>query len=197
MKKLAAITLTSMMLLLATAMVVGAVDSVVIRGAVAGTVNGQSNLESDSFTWNPQNFAGFYYDIKKDIGTEKIVTTLTEGNKLSGDAPYGVTYTTTAQPKDYEFEDWGSYNVIGFQAEKYFAGYITSEDAAKNVFFKESTDENSLSSEQLEKISLMTTLRRPLHPAHPSSWKRAMSCLSSPLISTATRSTSSSPRMAL
>ena len=40
-------------------------------------------------------------------------------------APYGVTYTTTAQAKDYEFEDWGSYNVIGFQAEKYFAGYIT------------------------------------------------------------------------
>jgi S-layer protein (TIGR01567 family) len=152
MKKLAAITLTSMMLLLATAMVVGAVDSVDIRGAVAGTVNGQSNLESDSFTWNSQNFAGFYYDIKKDIGTEKIVTTLTEGNKLSGDAPYGVTYTTTAQAKDYEFEDWGSYNVIGFQAEKYFAGYITNEDAAKNIFFKESTDENSLSSEQLEKI---------------------------------------------
>ncbi len=152
MKKLAAITLTSMMLLLATAMVVGAVDSMDIRGAVAGTVNGQSNLEGDSFTWNPQNFAGFYYDIKKDIGTEKLVTSLTEGNKLSGDAPYGVTYTTTAQAKDYEFEDWGSYKVIGFQAEKYFAGYMENADANKNIFFKESTDENSLSSEQLEKI---------------------------------------------
>jgi len=34
MKKLAAITLTSMMLLLATAMVVGAVDKVEVRGAV-------------------------------------------------------------------------------------------------------------------------------------------------------------------
>ncbi|MCX6679627.1 MAG: S-layer protein domain-containing protein [Methanothrix sp.] len=150
-----------MMLLLATAMTVGAVSSVDIRGAVAGTVNGQSNLESDSFTWNPQNFAGFYYDIKKDIGTETLVTSLTETNKLSGDAPYGVTYTTTAQAKDYEFEDWGSYKVIGFQAEKYFAGYTAekyfagyteSADADKNVFFKESTDENSLSSEQLEKI---------------------------------------------
>ena len=153
MKKLAAITLTSMMLLLATAMVVGAVSSVDIRGAVAGTVNGQSNLEGgNAFSWDPQNFAGFYYDIKKDIGTEKLTTTLTEGNKLSGDAPYGVTYTTTAQAKDYEFEDWGSYKVIGFQAEKYFAGYLGSDDAAKNIFFKESTDENSLSSEQLEKI---------------------------------------------
>ena len=35
MKKLAAITLTSMMLLLATAMVVGAVENVEVRGAVA------------------------------------------------------------------------------------------------------------------------------------------------------------------
>ncbi len=152
MKKLAAITLTSMMLLLATAMAVGAVPSVEVRGAVAGTVNGQSNLVDNSFTWNTQNFAGFYYDIKNDIGTEQLVTTLTEGNKLSGDAPYGVTYTTTAQAKAYEFEDWGSYNVIGFQAEKYFAGYITNENADKDIFFKESTDENSLSSEQLEKI---------------------------------------------
>jgi S-layer protein (TIGR01567 family) len=152
MKKLAAITLTSMMLLLATAMVVGAVDKVEIRGAVAGTVSGQSNLQDNAFTWDRQNFAGFFYDIKKDIGTETLVTSLTEGNKLSGDAPYGVTYTTTAQSKDYEFEDWGSYKVIGFQAEKYFAGYNTNVDAAKDIFFKESTDENSLSSEQLEKI---------------------------------------------
>ncbi|MCX6679626.1 MAG: S-layer protein domain-containing protein [Methanothrix sp.] len=112
-----------------------------IRGKVA----------TEGATWDPQNFAGFYYDIKKDIGKEQLTTVLTETNKLSGDAPYGVTYTTTAQAKDYEFEDWGSYNVIGFQAEKYFAGYITNEDAAKNIFFKESTDENSLSSEQLEK----------------------------------------------
>ena len=58
MKKLAAITLTSMMLLLATAMVVGAVDKVEIRGQVA-----TGNSE-----WNAQNFAGFYYDIDDDTG---------------------------------------------------------------------------------------------------------------------------------
>jgi S-layer protein (TIGR01567 family) len=113
-----------------------------VRGAVT----------TGDFTWNPQNFAGFYYDIKKDIGTEELTTVLTEGNKLSGDAPYGVTYKTTAQSKDYAFEDWGSYKVMGFQAENYFAGYNTNTDAAKDIFFKESTDENSLSSEQLEKV---------------------------------------------
>jgi len=153
MKKLAAITLTSMMLLLATAMVVGAVPSVEVRGAVAGTINGQSNLVDNTFTWNPQNFAGFYYDIKKDIGTEELKFLLTGDNKLSGDSPdYGVTYTTTAQSKDFERELWGSYKVIGFQADRFFAGYNQGADVASNIFYSESTDKNSLSSEQLEKI---------------------------------------------
>jgi S-layer protein (TIGR01567 family) len=141
MKKLAAITLTSMMLLLATAMVVGAVENVEVRGQVA---------TADS-TWNSQNFAGFYYDIKDDIGTETLSTTLTD-KKLSGDSPYGVKYVTTAQSKEFKFEDWGAFNVMGFLADRYFAGYVSNENAEKNLLFKESTDENSLSSEQLQKI---------------------------------------------
>ncbi len=142
MKKLAAITLTSMMLLLATAMVVGAVENVEVRGQVA---------TADS-TWNSQNFAGFYYDIKDDIGTETLSTTLTD-KKLSGDSPYGVKYETKAQSKEFKFEDWGAFNVMGFLADRYFAGYVENVDnAEKNLLFKESTDENSLSSEQLQKI---------------------------------------------
>ncbi|RPH74668.1 hypothetical protein EHM76_03125, partial [bacterium] len=115
-----------------------------IRGAVASA--------DSSYTWSPQNFAGFYYDIKKDLGTEMLTTTLTDGNRLSGDAPCGVTYATVAQSKDFEFAPWRSYKVIGFQSEQYFAGYIPSDSADGNLLFRESTDENSLSSEQLEKI---------------------------------------------
>jgi S-layer protein (TIGR01567 family) len=154
MKKLAAITLTSMMLFLATAMVVGAVPSVEVRGAVAGTINDQSNLVDNTFTWNPQNFAGFFYDIKKDLGTETLKFTLTEGNKLSGDSPYGILYTTTAQNKAFERDLWGSYKIIGFGAKKFFAGYNQGVDEASgsNIFYSESTDKNSLSSEQVEEI---------------------------------------------
>ncbi len=155
MKKLAAITLTSMMLFLATAMVVGAVPSVEVRGAVAGTINGQSNLAADNtFTWNPQNFAGFFYDIKNDLGTENLKFTLTEGNKLSGDSPYGILYTTTAQNKAFERDLWGSYKIIGFGAKKFFAGYDQGVDeiSGSNIFYQESTDKNSLSSEQVEEI---------------------------------------------
>jgi len=128
-----------------------------IRGQVAGTVNGASNLDADnSFTWNPQNFAGFYYDIKKDLGTEtlKVILTGDSWNKLSGDNPQGIIYTTSTQNKAFERSIWGSYKVIGFQAKVYFAGYNegASEEDGSNIFFKESTDKNSLSSEQLETI---------------------------------------------
>jgi S-layer protein (TIGR01567 family) len=123
-----------------------------IRGQVAGTVNGASNLDpaENSFIWNPQNFAGFYYDIKKDMGKEELKVILTQDNKLSGDDPRGIIYTTSTQSKAFERDLWGSYNVIGFQAEKYFAGY--NEGDGSNIFFKESTDKNSLSSEQLQTI---------------------------------------------
>ena len=126
-----------------------------VRGQVAGTVNGISNLDpaDNSFTWNPQNFAGFYYDIENDLGTETLNTAVYY-NKLSGDSPYGATYTTTAQNKDFERGLWGSYKVIGFQGERYFAGYNegASDEYRSNIFFEQSTDKNSLSSEQLQKI---------------------------------------------
>lgn len=122
-----------------------------LRGSVAGTINGQSILVDNTFTWNPQNFAGFYYDIKKDLGTENLMFVLSGdgGNKLSGDAPYGVTYTTIAQFNDYKFKDWGSYTVIGFQGRECFAGYRWG---GGSPLYGESIDKNFLSSEQLEKI---------------------------------------------
>ena len=78
------------------------VNALEIRGAVAGTVNGQSNLvDGNSFSWNPQNFAGFDYDIDHDVGSETLTTALTEGNKLSGDAPYGIVYEASNRIKAF------------------------------------------------------------------------------------------------
>ena len=66
---------------------VSAAEIMEVRGAMAGTVNGESNLVDNSFTWNPQNFAGSFYDTKRDLGTETFKFVLTDGNKLSGDKP--------------------------------------------------------------------------------------------------------------
>ena len=129
-----------------------AANSCEIRGQVAGYANYMSNLVDNSFTWNPLNFAGFFYDIKRDLGTETLKLVLTGDNKLSGDAPYGITYTTTYQDKNYERDLWGSYHLIGFLGKPYFAGYGWGTTDASNLFYSESTDKSSLSSEQLEQI---------------------------------------------
>ena len=154
MKKLTAITFTSMVLLLATAMAVGAVDSVEIRGKVA----------TEGATWTADDFAGFYYDLDDNIKTEELTTTLTD-NKLA--EPNGVVYTTTAQKADFEYEPWGSYNVIGFMAEKYFAGYLDTPDTTDDVLFHESEDENVLSDEQVLQILVDNDDERTLTSGTP------------------------------
>ena len=85
---------------------------------VRGTVIDPS--EQDYFEWTPYNFEGFYYDIDEDIGTERLKATITGGTKIEeGD----LIYSTSPSAVDFEFEPWGKYDVIGFMADKYFAGY--------------------------------------------------------------------------
>ena len=65
------------------------VHALEIRGSIA----------TGDTQWNPQNFAGFDYDIDRDIGSDTLTTTLTEGNRLSGDYPYGIVYETRTRTK--------------------------------------------------------------------------------------------------
>ena len=44
-------------------------------------------------------------------------------SKLSGDSPYGLKYETTAKPKEFEYEEWGSYNIIGFLGRSFLVSY--------------------------------------------------------------------------
>ena len=94
------------------------------------------------YTWTPQSFSGFFYDLKNDVGTEKLTIKLqTSGRSIdSGD----LTYSTNAQDTDFEFSDWGSYQVIGFMADKYFAGY-----KANDVFDK---DRSLINDGQLRRV---------------------------------------------
>ncbi|MEA1945001.1 MAG: S-layer protein domain-containing protein, partial [Euryarchaeota archaeon] len=69
--------------------------------------------------WDHMNFEGFYYDIDDDLGTEELRV---EDNDDSIDEGHLV-YTTTPNSVGFDLSRWGSYEVIGFMAEKYFAGY--------------------------------------------------------------------------
>ncbi|MCD6146318.1 MAG: Ig-like domain-containing protein, partial [Methanosarcinales archaeon] len=87
-----------------------------IRGTVFNT--------TEKPTWDHMNFEGFYYDIDDDLGTEKLQVETISGNTIDED---NLIYTTTPNPVGFDFDDWGSYEVIGFMAEPYFAGYEKGE----------------------------------------------------------------------
>ena len=73
------------------------------------------------YTWTPQSFSGFFYDLKNDVGTETLTINLPSSGRSIDSG--GLTYSTEAEDTEFQFDDWGSYKVIGFMAEKYFAGY--------------------------------------------------------------------------
>lgn len=86
---------------------------------VRGTIIRPADYDGKSFTWNPYNFEGFYYDIDDDIGTENLTARIT-GSSIAED---NLVYETRPMSIKFKFEDWGRYDVIGFMADKYFAGY--------------------------------------------------------------------------
>ncbi|MDN5309454.1 MAG: hypothetical protein PWP14_848 [Methanolobus sp.] len=83
-----------------------------LRGTVA---EGDEKL-----TWTPLNFEGFYYDIDEGIQTEKLELKEINGRSIPKNK---LVYTSTPKAVSFEHSSWGSFNVIGFMAEKYFAGY--------------------------------------------------------------------------
>jgi len=143
MNRTNAITFTAIIALLFSA-AASAADVVEVRGEVKTVVDG------DTSTWAPDNFAGFFYDIDDGIGTERLDLTIT-GNKI--DEPKGAVYTTTAEPKKFDFEAWGKYWTLGFLAKEYFAGY--SEELIDNnmpYLYQESKNRNLLTDEQLSEV---------------------------------------------
>ena len=79
--------------------------------------------------WDGLNFEGMYYDMDEDNG----VTETLEIKSLSGRTieNQSIIYTSTATDVDFERGDWGSYTIISFMGQKYFAGY-TSDSGINN-----------------------------------------------------------------
>nr|WP_321497898.1 S-layer protein domain-containing protein [uncultured Methanolobus sp.] len=81
------------------------------------------------YTWTALSYSGFYYDLDSGVGSETLTITLdSDSDRSIGDGD--LEYTTTPIDTDFEHGDWGSYQVIGFMAERYFAGYTDDTDFA-------------------------------------------------------------------
>ena len=113
-------------------------------------------IGANEYIWSASNFAGLYYNIDDDIGTETIAMVVTD-NALN--EPNGVTYMTAAQLKGFECEEWGNFWTIGFLAEEYFAAYVDG-----SYLYEESTDTNLMTSEQLSKVIYNDDEKRTFEP---------------------------------
>ncbi len=98
--------------------------------------------------WNHENFAGFYFDDEEDLGTESLILYMSEDGIVSPGREfimnetrlgYGFKYTTLVEPKEFEFEDWGEYYMVGFFGQPWFAGYgpLTSPDLGRKSMIEE------------------------------------------------------------
>ncbi len=116
-----------------------------VRGTVYDANGVAGSFTGGSAVWMPQNFAGFYYDLNDNLGTETLNATVIDepARKIPKDS---LVYTTTAQPKMLKVvsERYGGdvmsaasagldrtgagqafyggyYYIIGWQAEPYVA----------------------------------------------------------------------------
>ncbi|KAF5419149.1 MAG: hypothetical protein C5S49_00835 [Candidatus Methanogaster sp.] len=83
------------------------------------------------YTWTARSCTGFYYNIDDDIGTETLTIHL-EGFTDRTIQEEDLDYVTTASDIDFEYNDWGSYKMLGFMAEMYFAGYEAKDTSTTN-----------------------------------------------------------------
>ncbi|MBE0523784.1 MAG: S-layer protein [Methanosarcinales archaeon] len=74
---------------------------------------------SREYTWDAWSFGGFYYDLDSDEGGETLTITDIDWSLGKND----VVYTAKPIPVKFERSTFGEYYVIGFMAERYFAGY--------------------------------------------------------------------------
>lgn len=110
--------------------------------------------QSLTYTWTPQTYSGFYYDLKTGEGSENLTVQLSKGSR-NIDANK-LLYETKAIETDFEHSAWGPYDVIGFMAERYFAGYTKNSSFAKK-------DISMISNGQLSKILIDTNDRKSLY----------------------------------
>ncbi|AKB84007.1 S-layer family duplication domain protein [Methanosarcina barkeri 3] len=85
-----------------------------------GTVYDKSINGNSLISWTPLNFEGFYYNIDEGIGTENLTVEELKDRNIPSDK---LVYKSTPQAVDFDHKKWGNFTVIGFMADKYFAGY--------------------------------------------------------------------------
>lgn len=103
----------------------GMADAASLNSTGSRIWDGDLNL-SLKYTWTPQSFSGFYYDVNEGKGSENLTIDLVSNTERTigiGD----LVYETRPINIDFKYQDWGEYQAIGFMTDRYFAGYSDSD----------------------------------------------------------------------
>jgi S-layer protein (TIGR01567 family) len=96
-----------------------AVIDLEIRGPVAYATSGST------YTWTSQDCPLFFYEMDENLGNESIELTVSDGNQIR---PNDIIYSTKSYINQFKYNNWGSFEAIGFQGKEYLAAYLYDND---------------------------------------------------------------------
>jgi S-layer protein (TIGR01567 family) len=82
----------------------------------------RGHFSEGSGVWRADDFGWFYYDLDKGQGGEELKIDVQGRLAEKGH----IVYSSSAWPRQFEFEPWGSYQAIAFFGKPYLAGYPES-----------------------------------------------------------------------
>lgn len=110
-----------------------------------------------TYTWNPYSFAGFYYNLNDNVGTEELTIRNIKRDISKGD----ISYFTSPMEVSFAYSGFGKYQVIGFMADKYFAGYTANTKPPNPIITAGA--KSALSSKQLHRVLIDDDTKRIMY----------------------------------
>jgi S-layer protein (TIGR01567 family) len=111
-------------------------------------------------SWDAQTFAGFYYDIDDDVGSERLTLESPLNNRNIPDK--NIIYSTSPQEVSFTYSPFGKYQVIGFMADKYFAGYTLNTNPPVTRPTTDFSGINGLANGALHKVLIDDDTKRTI-----------------------------------
>jgi S-layer protein (TIGR01567 family) len=114
------------------------------------------------YSWTPMSFSGFYYNAKDDVGNENITIDLGSNYNTRTISKGNLVYTTSPQEVTFTHSNFGKYQVIGFMAEKFFAGYTINTSSAKTRPTATFDGKSAVGQGQLHKVLIDDDTKRTI-----------------------------------
>ena len=123
--------------------------------AAAAAVKGSNVWDADqsmpaTYTWTPAIYSGLWYDTDRGVYTENITLRISASDRqiTAGNAEY----FTESRSMRFTYEEWGSYNIIGWQGDPYFTGYTRSASGNNSTTQFTNSNISTLSDERIFKV---------------------------------------------